>query len=125
MSGVSSATKAFLKRGEGRLGTSVPTSSSVSRPAKRTLHLKHPQARGAASVDGSIDDDEPRSYSEMRARHSAPQPTSVPSSPDKAAHRSAVRGMFLTGNKDAATLMMIDDVHVEDGHLRCEQALVA
>jgi hypothetical protein len=78
--------KIFLKRGEGRLGTSMPLvpagttnppATNSLRTTKRSLQLKRPQS------DGTIEDDEPRSYAEIHARQTIPRPMSAPATPDK------------------------------------------
>jgi hypothetical protein len=103
------SSKMFLKRGEGRLGTSVPlvpanpTNPLVTntiRQTKRSLHLKRPQSAGF--MDGTMEDDEPRSYAEIHARQSVPRPMSAPATPDKfMAARKSVGGVP-QGEKDSA-----------------------
>ena len=100
----------FLKRGEGRLGTTVPllvpaptnppTTSNVRGPTKRSLHLKRPSSGGF--TDGAMDDDEPRTYAEIHARQSVPRPMSAPATPDRAMAARKSGGGAPQGDKDSA-----------------------
>eukprot|EP00961_Rhodomonas_salina_P043707 587260-Rhodomonas_salina.1 len=94
--------KTFLKRGQGRLGTTVPTSAKTvtphgrgsAAPTQRSLVLD-PPAVPRSVFDSDDDDDErenegvtddrPSSYSRIHALKSSNRPTSAP--PDNSAKR--------------------------------------